>query len=103
MKNLSNIVSKFLIEGTVREITPLGAGLINDTYKVTTFVQKIITGGYLRIQYNIKNWEQIKLITNIKFLDAKGFILSNNAVYIPVASDTMIEHRINIREVTSNG
>lgn len=79
------------------------AVLINDTYKVTTFVQKIITGGYLRIQYNIENWEQIKLITNIKFLDAEGFILSNNAVYIPVASDTMIEHRINIREVTSNG
>lgn len=79
------------------------AVLINDTYKVTTFVQKIITGGYLRIQYNIENWEQIKLITNIKFLDAEGFILSNNAVYIPAASDTMIEHRINIREVTSNG
>ena len=79
------------------------AVLINDTYKVTTFVQKIITGGYLRIQYNVENWEQIKLITNIKFLDAEGFILSNNAVYIPVASDTMIEHRINIREVTSNG
>ena len=79
------------------------AVLINDTYKVTTFVQKIITGGYLRIQYNIENWEQIKLITNIKFLDAEEFILSNNAVYIPVASDTMIEHRINIREVTSNG
>ena len=79
------------------------AVLINDTYKVTTFVQKIITGGYLRIQYNIENWEQIKLITNIKFLDAKEFILSNDAVYIPVASDTMIEHRINIREVTSNG
>lgn len=79
------------------------AVLINDTYKVTTFVQKIITGGYLRIQYNVENWEQIKLITNIKFLDAEEFILSNNAVYIPVASDTMIEHRINIREVTSNG
>lgn len=79
------------------------AVLINDTYKITSFVQKIITGGYLRIQYNIENWEQIKLITNIKFLDSEGFILSNNAVYIPVASDTMIEHRINIREVTSNG
>lgn len=79
------------------------AVLINDTYKVTTFVQKIIAGGYLRIQYNIENWKQIKLITNVKFLDSEGFILSNNAVYIPVASDTMIEHRINIREVTSNG
>lgn len=79
------------------------AVLINDTYKITNFVQKIITGGYLRIQYNIENWEEIKLITNIKFLDGEDLILSNDPVYIPIASDTMIEHRINIREVGTNG
>lgn len=79
------------------------AVLINDTYKITTFVQKIITGGYLRIQYNVKNWEQIQLITNIKFLDEDDLILSNDSVYIPISSDTMIEHRINIREVGTNG
>lgn len=79
------------------------AVLINDTYKITTFVQKIITGGYLRIQYNVENWEQIQLITNIKFLDEDDLILSNDPVYIPIFSDTMIEHRINIREVGTNG
>lgn len=78
------------------------AVLINDTYKITTFVQKIITGGYLRIQYNVENWEQIQLITNIKFLDEDDLILSSNPVYIPISSDTMIEHRINIREVGTN-
>lgn len=78
------------------------AVLINDTYKITTFVQKIITGGYLRIQYNVENWEQIQLITNIKFLGEDDLILSNNPVYIPISSDTMIEHRINIREVGTN-
>lgn len=79
------------------------AVLINDTYKITSFVQKIITGGYLRIQYNIKNWKEIKLITNIKFLDGEDLILSNDSVYIPITLDTMIEHRINIREVGTNG
>lgn len=78
------------------------AVLINDTYKITTFVQKIITGGYLRIQYNVENWEQIQLITNIKFLDEDDLILSNDPVYIPISSDTIIEHRINIREVGTN-
>lgn len=78
------------------------AVLINDTYKITTFVQKIITGGYLRIQYNVKNWKQIQLITNIKFLDEDDLILSSNPIYIPISSDTMIEHRINIREVGTN-
>ena len=36
MKDLLSIVSHFQLEGTVQEIKPLGAGLINDTYKVTT-------------------------------------------------------------------
>ena len=111
VQNLSKLKSE-----EVQSLTPLmlnklktftgeeiKAVLINDTYKITTFVQKIITGGYLRIQYKIENWEEIKLITNIKFLDGKDLILSNNPVYIPIASDTMIEHRINIREVGTNG
>jgi hypothetical protein len=111
VQNLSKLKSE-----EVQSLTPLmlnklktftgeeiQAVLINDTYKITNFVQKIITGGYLRIQYNIENWEEIKLITNIKFLDGEDLILSNDPVYIPIASDTMIEHRINIREVGTNG
>lgn len=36
MKDLKPIISQFDIIGTVNEVKPLGNGLINDTYKVTT-------------------------------------------------------------------
>ena len=36
MEDLKKIAGKFAIEGVVTEIQPLGNGLINDTYKVTT-------------------------------------------------------------------
>ncbi|MDR1004228.1 MAG: aminoglycoside phosphotransferase family protein [Prevotellaceae bacterium] len=36
MNNLSTIVSRFRIQGTVADIRPLGSGLINDTYHVAT-------------------------------------------------------------------
>lgn len=36
MKNYQDIVSKFLIEGNVTEVKPLGNGLINDTLLVNT-------------------------------------------------------------------
>lgn len=36
MTDLQSIVARFQLEGTVSDIRPLGAGLINDTYKVTT-------------------------------------------------------------------
>lgn len=36
MKDLTAILKQFDIIGTVKEVKPLGNGLINDTYKVTT-------------------------------------------------------------------
>ena len=36
MNQLHNIVEQFQTKGTIKEISPLGAGLINDTYKVIT-------------------------------------------------------------------
>lgn len=35
-KQLLDIVNQFRIKGTVTDITPMGSGLINDTFKVTT-------------------------------------------------------------------
>lgn len=36
MSNLNNLVNRFAIEGEVIDVSPLGDGLINTTYKVTT-------------------------------------------------------------------
>lgn len=36
MDNLLKTISHFATKGTVKEVKPMGAGLINDTYKVTT-------------------------------------------------------------------
>jgi len=36
MKDLLSIVSHFQLKGTTEAVNPLGSGLINDTYKVTT-------------------------------------------------------------------
>ncbi|AVM52983.1 phosphotransferase family enzyme [Bacteroides zoogleoformans] len=36
MKDLLSIVSHFQLKGTTEAVSPLGSGLINDTYKVTT-------------------------------------------------------------------
>ncbi len=36
MENLGEVVSRFSTRGTVKSVEPLGSGLINDTFKVTT-------------------------------------------------------------------
>ena len=76
--------------------------LINNEIEVTDFVQKLVTGGYLRMQFKVPNWEQVGTITNLKILDAEGLILSNDTVYLPVESDSMVEYHINVKEVLEN-
>ena len=36
VNRLRNILSHFVLSGTVSDISPLGNGLVNDTYRVTT-------------------------------------------------------------------
>ena len=42
MKDLSSIVAKFKVQGTIEEIKPLGTGLINDTYKVDVYKRQML-------------------------------------------------------------
>ncbi len=40
IKKLANIASQFSLSGTIQQIEPLGTGLINDTYRVSTAEQE---------------------------------------------------------------
>jgi len=53
MTNTKDIIKKFQIEGTVSRIEPLGNGLINDTYKVTTAEQDSPNYVLQRINHSI--------------------------------------------------
>lgn len=62
MRNLSDIVSKFKIQGTVESINPLGAGLINDTYKVST--QETDAPNYVLQRINHAIFQNVELLQN---------------------------------------
>ena len=53
MQNLSGIIGNFKITGTLAETMPLGAGLINDTYKVKTKEENAPDYVLQRINHNI--------------------------------------------------
>lgn len=95
-ETLMNAVKEFI--GTI--VTKV---LINNTITQTEFVQKLVTGGYLRIEFKVPTDANITTITNIKLLNSKEQILSNDTVYVPVETDMMIEYRINVKEYLENG
>lgn len=61
MKNLTDIVSHFAIQGTIQEIAPLGSGLINDTYKVTTVAD---SPDYVLQRINHAIFQNVEMLQN---------------------------------------
>lgn len=59
---LKDIVSKFAIKGTVAEIKPLGAGLINDTFRVTT--SEADQPNYVLQRINNAIFPDVEMLTN---------------------------------------
>lgn len=62
MNQLHNIVDQFQTEGDVNEIAPLGAGLINDTYKVLTKSEN--TPDYVLQRINHAIFQDVELMQN---------------------------------------
>ena len=63
-ETLVTVVSHFALGGSLREITPLGAGLINDTWLVTAdqdrgVLQKINVSIFPRPQWNMANLRRV--------------------------------------------
>lgn len=94
MDNLTNIASKFLIDGTIASIAPLGNGLINDTYLVKTVEESTPDYVLQRINHNIftdvpalqKNIEAVTGHIRKKLLDANTPDIDRRVLkFIPTA------------------
>ena len=62
MKDLKDILSHFFLAGKILEIKPLGAGLINDSYKVTTVAPD--TPDYVLQRINHSIFKDVDMLQN---------------------------------------
>lgn len=60
MEDLKGIASRFAIEGEVKEVAPLGAGLINDSYRVSTVAEE--TPDYVLQRINHAIFKDVDLL-----------------------------------------
>ena len=70
MNNLNAITSRFLIEGTIADIKPLGNGLINDTYRIKTVDDDTPDYVLQRINHHI--------FTNVELLQHNVEVVTNH-------------------------
>lgn len=74
--------------------------ILNDTVEITDFTLKQVTESTIGMQYLISA-SQIENVTKIQLADASGHPISTNEVFVPIASDTLLLHTIQVKEVAS--
>ncbi len=60
MEKLKEMASRFALEGEVEEVVPLGAGLINDSYRVKTVAEE--TPDYVLQRINHAIFQDVDLL-----------------------------------------
>lgn len=93
------ISSTFLNEVAEYTDTKIAKVVINDTYEITNFQVKEVTGSTLGMQYIVPS-SSISLVTKIDLKTASNQLISTNNVYVPIASDTLLLQTIYVREVS---
>ncbi len=122
--NLNDIVNQFDIQGTVGEIKPLGNGLINDTYKVSTrepdapdyVLQRINDSIFTNVELLQHNIEEVtthirqklveegeddidrKVLTFVKAHNGKTYIKDGQNQYWRIS--VFIPHAVTVEKVT---
>lgn len=92
------ITDRFL--GSVAEFvsTNVAKVVLNQTYEITNFTIKSVQGTVLTIEYMVPA-ASVDLITLIQLKDAADSVITENSVYVPVPSDTIIRQPITVREL----
>jgi len=93
------ITDRFL--GNVAEYvnTNITKVVINQTHEITDFAVKAVQGNVLMIEYMVPA-ASVEVINQIQLRDGTGALVSENQVYVPVPSDTIIRQTITVSEQT---
>ncbi|MGK5512063.1 ketopantoate hydroxymethyltransferase [Brevibacillus formosus] len=92
------ITDQFL--GTVAEFvnSKVAKVVLNQTYEITNFTIKSVQENVLTIEYMVPA-ASVSVITLIQVKDAVSGLISENQVYVPVPSDTIIAQTVKVKEL----
>lgn len=72
--------------------------VLNDTVEITNFSVKEVTGSTVGMQYIVPAAD-VSLVTKIELKDANNNIKTTNNVYVPITTDTLLLHTVQVKEV----
>ncbi|WP_019421751.1 hypothetical protein [Paenibacillus sp. OSY-SE] len=78
--------------------TRIAKVVLNKTYEITEFTVKKVSESIVSLEYMIPIGS-VDSVSLIELRAADGAVLTSNAVYIPLTTDTIIKQPITVKEV----
>ncbi|AZK48504.1 ketopantoate hydroxymethyltransferase [Paenibacillus lentus] len=72
--------------------------VLNDTVEITDFTVKEVTESTVGMQYLVPAAD-VSLVTKIDLKDANNNVKSTNSLYVPITTDTLLLHTVQVKEV----
>lgn len=72
--------------------------IVNENVEVTEFVTKQVSGNVVELEYNVNNGMGVNAINRLRVCKADGTVLTDVNVYVPVVGETLINHKISVKE-----
>lgn len=72
--------------------------VLNQDHEITDFTIKSVQGNVLTMEYMVLA-ASVSVINLVQLKDATGALISENQVYVPVPSDTIIRQTITVSEL----
>lgn len=91
------ITDRFLGSVTDFVNTNVAKVVLNEDYEITTFSVKSVQDNVLTIEYMVPSAD-VSVVNLIQLKDATNRLISENQVYVPVPSDTIIRQAITVNE-----
>ena len=71
--------------------------VVNGTYTITSFIIKQVSSSTVELEYMIP-LGSVPEATQIELRSSMDQVISTNAVYVPITSDTIIKQTIKVKE-----
>lgn len=72
--------------------------IVNDNVEITDFVTKEVTDNTVELEYSVNNDLGVNLINRLRVCKEDGTVLTDATVYIPVVGETLVNHKISVKE-----
>lgn len=98
MATINSLTNDLLSDTAVFINSIISKIIINDNIIINDFITKKVTDNIVELEYNVNNDLGVNFINRLRVCKKDGTVLTDATVYIPVVGETLVNHKITVKE-----